>query len=228
MDELLPYKLTSHNTFRVVFDRTGSFEFELAGSIDDISIMVRNYGDTVRIKLDGKKLPAMKTSCLLPEGLKELYLESEKLSLEAGKHHLSLITESRDYPYFPSVFIAGNFSVKEDNLLGKLPDRVSIGDFRDQGLKEYTGSITFSKKIHTGKYECCSIDTQGLLTEFFINGQSLGRRAWAPFIWEIPPKFRNKKVNMEIRIWTSAGPLFGSYPRDAGKEGSVLQRFAPK
>ncbi len=227
VNELLPYTLTSENTIRADFDETGTFEFTLTDNIDKLSIAVRNYEDIVRVKLDGKELSTTTVCHFLPEGLKELYLESEGLSLKAGKHTLSLVTENKDYPYFPSVFIGGNFGGKE-TVLGKLPETVSIANYREQGLNEYTGSISFSQKVNMGNAEYLSIGTHGLVAEVFIDGKSIGKNAWAPFRWEIPGKYKNKKVELEIRMWTSVGPLFGDYPRDEGKEGSWLKRYAPQ
>ena len=228
VEELLPYKLTSQNTLRAVFDETGTCEFTLSSALNNLSVAVRNYGDTVRVKLDGVKLPTMNPCRFLPEGIKELYLESGKISLKAGKHTLSLVTESHDYPYLPSAFIGGDFGKKEGNLLGKLPETISIGNYRGQGLKEYTGSISFTQKITTGKSEYLSIDTQGLVTEVFMNGKSIGKKAWAPFRWNIPQRYRNKEVDLEIRVWTSVGPLFGDYPREKGPGGTWLKLYAPK
>jgi hypothetical protein len=228
VEELLPYQLTSTNTIRAVFDETGIFEFTLSENIEDLSFAVRNYNDTVRVKLDGIELSTTVSCQFLPEGLKELYLESGKISLQAGKHTLALITESLDYPYFPSAFISGNFGKNEGNLLTRLPESISLSGYRRQGLKEYVGSISFTQKIALNKFEYLSIDTQGLVTEVFINGKSIGKKAWAPFRWKIPQQYKNKKVVLGIRIWTSIGPLFGEYPQEAGKEGSWLKRFAPK
>lgn len=226
--ERLPYKLTSHNIERIVFDKTNKFEFTLDGSLDDLKVDVRNYDDTVSVELDGKELKVNQTSQLLPEGLKELYIESDRFSLGAGKHALKLTSNSKDYPFFPVAFICGNFSMKSNNVLWALPVDLSIDGFAEQGLPDYIGGITFRKKVMINNEEYISVDTKGLAAEIFINGLSLGRKAWAPFRWEIPQKFRNKKINLEIRIWTSVGPLFGDYPRMAGPDGSLLKRFAPK
>ena len=228
VEKLLPYRLSSDNTVRAVFDKTGTFEFVLNNTLNNLSVAVRNYKDTVRLSLDGKNLPTTIHCHFLPEGLKELYLESERISLDAGKHTLSLKTESGEYSYLPSAFIGGELGVLNGDVLSKLPETVSIASYREQGLKEYTGSISFSNKIHIGKYEYLSINTQGLVAEILINGVSIGEKAWASFRWKIPAIFRNQTVDLEVRIWTSVGPLFGDYPRTKGTEVPWLKQFAPK
>ena len=227
VNELLPYKLTSKNTMRLVFNESGICKIKIAKNIEVLSIAVRNYGDTVRVKLDGEKLKTKNLCGFLPDGFKALYLESEKFSLNAGTNILSLEKESHDYPYFPSAVICGNFGEKENNVLDKLPELISIAEYRNQGLKDYFGIISFNKKMETGKYKYLSMDTNGLVTELFINGESIGKKTWAPFRWKIPQNYRNKKIDMEIKIWTSVGPLFGDYPRKLFK-GDFFEKFAPR
>jgi hypothetical protein len=225
--EFLPYELTSTNTLRVAFDETKTFEFTVDCDLEGINFAVRNYDDIVTMLIDGKEYPFNNECHFLPEGIKELYLETAALSLGKGKHTLTLTSTSIEYPYLPSAFINGNFGIKDDNVLTALPDFISVKGFSKQGLPEYTGCIKFNSKVKTDKEEFISVDSNGLVTELFINNESVGRKAWAPYVWELPEKYRGKTINIEISIWTSVGPLFGDFPRVKGAEGSWLKNFAP-
>lgn len=215
-NELMEYKLTAPNAMRVFFDESGKCELHLGENIDNVTVIARKFGDTVSLfgdtvslKLDGKEVHITQSCQLLPEEFRNLYMESDKLTLKRGKHLLSLTDERRDYNYLPSAFLFGNFSLKENNQLGLLPETLSISSFKNQGLLNYTGGIEFKKKEALNGKEYISIDTDGLVAEVFINGQSIGRKAWAPFLWKIPPKYKNKTVDLRVLITTSIQPLFG-------------------
>ena len=215
-DELMEYKLTAPNAMRVFFDESGKCEFYLDKDIDNVTLVARKFGDavslfgdTVSLKLDEKEVLVIQSCQLLPEEFKNLYMESDKLTLKKGKHLLSLIDKKRDYTYLPSAFLFGDFSLKKDNQLGQLSETLSIRSFKNQGLLNYAGGIEFKKTETLNGKEYISIDTGGLVAEVFINGQSIGRKAWAPFLWKIPLKYRNKTVDLRIFITTSIQPLFG-------------------
>ena len=55
-----------------------------------------------------------------------------------------------------------------------------------------------------------SCDTDELVTEVFINGESLGTCIDQPFFWSIPEKYRGKRLMMEICRRTSIAPIFGN------------------
>ena len=44
----------------------------------------------------------------------------------------------------------------------------------------------------------------------FLDGESLGERAWAPFAWRIPGHFAGRTVEVKIVRSTSCGPMFGT------------------
>jgi len=185
-EELLPYKLSSPNVKRIKFDETGKYEFIIDDLLDEISIAVRNYGDEVRVELDEQSLTNNEICQFLPDGLKELYFESDKFSLKNRRHTLKLKSDIRDARFLPTAFIGGKFAEKSKDVLGILPNALSIGEFREQGLQNYIGAITFTKKIKMNKQEYLSVDTNGLVTEIYMG----------------------KTVDVKIMIWTSVGPLF--------------------
>lgn len=215
-EELLGYELTAPNTMRVFFSESGECEFHSEKVLDNVTVVARKFdntvsllADTVSLKLDGNIINTNQACQLLPDEFRNLYQESSKITLAKNEHTLSLAGKKPDYQYLPSAFLFGKFSLKENNVLGKLPTSLSIGSFKNQGLLNYTGDILFKKKatIHNEKY--ISIDTGGLVCEVFIDGISLGRKVWAPFLWEIPGKCKNKTIDLKILISTSIRPLFG-------------------
>ena len=54
------------------------------------------------------------------------------------------------------------------------------------------------------------LETDGLPTELFLNGKSMGKRTWSPFAWRIPESLSGRRVSIRIVKETSCGPLFGT------------------
>jgi len=215
-DELLAYELTAPNAMRVLFDQSGECKFSADDALDNLTLVTRNFGntfslfgDTVFLKSDGEEVHADHPCTLLPDEFRDLYMESSAFSLTKDLHTLSLANARPDYSYLPSAFLFGDFALTENNRLSKLPETLSIGSFRNQGLLNYAGGIVFKKRMVLHDQEYLSVDTGGLVCELFIGGQSLGRKAWAPFLWEIPKRYRNKTVELKILVTTSVRPLFG-------------------
>ena len=85
-----------------------------------------------------------------------------------------------------------------------------------------------SGNINVPKTGSMKIESRGLLTEILLDGESMGRRAWAPFVWDIPGKFKGHSAKLTIIMTTSVGPLFGDYVRRVCKDpGSWLFSYAP-
>ena len=215
-DELLEYELTVPNAMRIFFNESGKCEFSSDEVFVNITVVTRKFdntvslfADTVSLKLDEKDINTNQTCQLLPDELRNLYKESSKFTLERNKHSMSFAGKKIDYQYLPSAFLFGNFSLMGNNHLGKLPKTLSIGSFKSQGLLNYSGDILFKKKVTFHNEKHISVDTGGLVSEVFVNGLSLGRKAWAPFLWEVPAKYKNKTVDLEILVSTPIRPLFG-------------------
>ncbi|MGI5925533.1 MAG: hypothetical protein ACOX9E_16445 [Lentisphaeria bacterium] len=190
------------NTLRADFI-DGKFTFELLAPCPDLHIALRNYADIPEVLLDGKPLPATQPCTTLPQGFNEIYLAGDTLPLAAGTHVLELENACDDLPYLPLAWIVGTFSRQPENRLAPYQND-------GIGLAGYAGTITQRAKMPIPPDALrLSVDPQGMATELRINGQSLGKRLWAPFTWILPSDTPGTIADVEIIRYSSCGQIFG-------------------
>ena len=98
-------------------------------------------------------------------------------------------------------------------MLRPLPEEPATADnFFAANLTEYAGSVVFSGRFDLSGCDGVAFEYKGMAVELTVAGQSLGARLWAPFEWTLPEPLRRTGVELEVRISTSIGPLFGDYP----------------
>ncbi|MBP9998156.1 MAG: hypothetical protein KBS67_02830, partial [Bacteroidales bacterium] len=76
------------------------------------------------------------------------------------------------------------------------------------GYSGYVGSYSIEKSF-LGLPERIGLNTNLACTELLVDGESLGRRAWGPYEWDVPEKYRRGRHTVTVRISTSIMPLFG-------------------
>lgn len=85
------------------------------------------------------------------------------------------------------------------------PDR---GDGR--GLSGFAGEViqsgTLGIPVDAAGFD---LDCDEFVTEISFDGESLGTRLWPPFFWNVPERFRGRRVACRIVRRTSIGPIFG-------------------
>ena len=206
--------LDSPNTMRADFEN-GVCEFVLDEALSDLRLILRNCGEPADVLLDGKKIEVYSPCRSLVQGFRELYRESAALSLDGGKHILTLCGKSVDYPYLPAAFLVGHFAVNS---------RKSLSAYRNDGvgLYGYAGKIRLTRELEIPSgTDAVRAETMGLAAELALDGISLGRRIRNPFCWANPGK--SGHVRVELTIFTSCGRLFGEKafldPRDGWLHG---------
>ena len=188
------------NYFRVTFDPDGNFDFELEEPMR-LKFAVRSYHG-VEMELDGEKIVAESPAEWLPEGFRQLYCGCE-IALEAGKHCCRKISGKDIYPYLPAAWITGDFAVDGNTLRRDLHD--------GKGLSMFSGILTQKAFVEIPRNAMgVSCNTDELVTELFINGESLGTCIGQPFFWSIPEQYRGKRLMMEIHRRISIAPIFGN------------------
>ena len=188
------------NLLRVTFDPDGYYDFELAEPMC-LKFAVRSYHG-IEMVVDGKTVAAETPAEWLPEGFRSLYRSCE-IKLEAGKHRFRKVSGKDIYPYLPAVWIAGDFAADGNTLRRDLHD--------GSGLSMFSGILTQKAFVEIPRNAIgFSCDTDELVTEVFIDGESLGTCIDQPFFWSIPEKYRGKHLRMEICRRTSIAPIFGN------------------
>ena len=123
--------------------------------------------------------------------------------LKKGAHTLAIENSEVDYPYLPAALLAGNFSQDGANLAPYKNDGA--------GLYGYAGGITQTATLKIPEWAVrVRADTGGLPAELFVDGKSLGRRAWAPYSWVLPRELAGKRAEIKILRETSIARIFGT------------------
>ena len=55
-----------------------------------------------------------------------------------------------------------------------------------------------------------ALDTGDAFTEVRLGGRSLGRRAWAPFVWTVPRELCGTRQRLEIAVTASVSAFWGA------------------
>ncbi|MBN2641875.1 MAG: hypothetical protein JXR78_09490 [Victivallales bacterium] len=204
----------SANTMRCMFPPDKLLKLEVQSPLE-IKAVLRTYNGKAQITIDDAPVVAENPCSTLPYGLRQLYSESDALTLTTGIHTLRLCNNAEDLPYLPLLVLAGDFALGQDGILRQLDKNAksTINTFFNENLKEYTGTACFElNNIDLSEYSGVSFDYQAMPLELFIDGQPAGTRLWPPFEWELPTSQRKAGSKLELKITTSVGPLFGDYP----------------
>jgi len=208
----LAARLEQPNSRRCLFNSDREARIEVAAETE-VRLALRNYGERVEAELDGTPVSAGAEGADLPYGFRTLYRETEAIRLSPGTHILRLANTAKDLPYLPSALLFGKFALGSDRVLRPLPEGPATADaFFAANLTEYAGSVTFSGRFDLTGCDGVAFEYKGMAVELTVAGQSLGARLWTPFEWTLPEPLRRAGVEVEIRISTSIGPLFGDYP----------------
>ena len=205
-------RLQGANLVRCLHTRADpEFRFTVRKKLKDISFLLRSEVDPTEVLLDGKPLVAENEVSSLPQGFRSLYKASDKIVLKRGEHKLSFSSEDIDMRYLPTAFIEGVFSYDRESAT--LDVWKGDGSATKLCAPDYVGSydIVGTVKFPTAAAKLC-LDTNLACTELLVDGQSLGRKAWGPYEWEIPSEMLAGSHEITVRISNSIMPMFGNVP----------------
>ena len=193
--------LDSPNTMRAEFGDDDTCEFSLDDDLPHLRLVLRNYGEPVAVRLDGREIDVSSPCRSLRQGFRELYRESSDFQLTRGKHLLTLCRKTTDYPYLPCAFLVGEFAADSNR-------RLLTYHNDGNGLYGYVGKIRLKQTVSIpAGVTAVRANTLGLVAELSLDGISLGRRIRDPFCWRIQEK--SGTVQVELTIITSCARLFG-------------------
>lgn len=204
--------LLGSNLVRCLHTRDNpEFRFTVKNALKDVRFLLRTEVDPAEVLLDGKPLLAEGEAVQLPEGFRQLYRATVPMKLKHGTHTLSFRNDL-DMRYLPTAFIAGDFSYDRQTATlrkwdGSRP--VTTGTAPDYvGTYDVNCVMTFPET----PVSLICLDTNLACTELLIDGTSLGRKAWAPYEWELPGNISGGRHIVTVRISNSIMPLFGDVP----------------
>lgn len=200
------------NLLRCIYTQADrSFAFAVEAPVD-VRVLARQAVDALTVTLDGHDVEICEPVDALPFGFRELFGASSVIRLEAGEHVLSVVDGGPDYRFLPGLYLAGEFSVCDAILApwdgaGRITSR--------DGLEGYAGTyeVTSPVDIPSSEGTVLALNTNLSCTEVLIDGKSLGKRAWAPYEWDIPSEYLGGTHDVTVRISTSVMSMFGNIGR---------------
>jgi len=157
--------------------------------------------------------------------------------LQKGSNELILSINYTREDALEAIYIAGEFSVswkKVDHkkspeaVIGKIPEKLCLGDWCEQGFPAYSGAISYQTEFEIGEFPDNGKiylkvpEWKGSLLKIYVNGKLAGKIAWPPFELEITDFLSKGLNNIGIEIVSTRRNLFGplhntiKYPRWTG------------
>jgi hypothetical protein len=175
-----------------------------------------------RIRLNGREIPAEAFETkpfYAPENLAAALAAFLKPGLNCLE--IKLQTTRNDEGLVNPLYICGDFGVFKTPdetgwCLGPLPAQGLLRRPDQAGLPFYAGTIHYSRLMKFPETQTpvrLGIAAIEEPVELFLNGRSVGVRAWEPFTWELPPEWLQRDQNLiEVRLSTTLlGLSEGSY-----------------
>lgn len=227
----LEMKPDRESTLRCVFhDGILSHTFDVSSSID-IKVNVRNFRYDGKVWLDGVPVHAENVCMSLPIGYGELYQSSEKITLCAGTHTVTVSEYAgRSEPFLPAVFLSGDF-FSDGKTLSPRNDTATVGEDLGDKLIGYAGKISFTARDVAVPADDAYITITGgeNATRVYIDGELIGTRVCLPMTFRIPNDKRGKLVNVTVERYTAIGAIFGNRDDvlDGISKNRVLYKYFP-
>lgn len=147
------------------------------------------------------------SSFYLDEALKDISFNPNLL--KKGLNQLSLECQNFDRKTeLEAIFIRGNFGVNTNNSISKLPDKLTIGNWCDQGLLNYAGNVTIHFSIDNPAPSVLNFnDWRGTLLGIKINDGQEILLAWQPFEVVLP----KGNLKLSITVYGHRRNAFGPF-----------------
>ena len=167
-------------------------------------------GAAARVLLDGCELAFDRPCRGVAPAYDGLYRETAPLDLAPGLHRLAVEGLRDGWLFLPALWLVGAFAEPRPGAFGPVPETVGPGSLASQGLGSFAGTATYRARAAFALGARLALDTGGALARVRFAGRDLGTRAWAPFEWEIPADLSGAPHPLEIDLFTSIRPIFGS------------------
>jgi hypothetical protein len=137
--------------------------------------------------------------------------------LKLGENEILLNRRYGNDDGIESIYLTGEFGAKFDlghAIVTALPTKLGLGDWSNQGLPCYTGSVTYATDFESTGDEDERVflevpKWEGVLAKVRVNGVQAGRIAWPPHEVEITGALREGINRLEIEVVGSRRNLLG-------------------
>lgn len=197
--------------FRCNFFGNHSYTFETETDLY-VKMHICTYPEKRDVFLDGDLLEYSLPETEFTDCYNGLYTVSEPVKLKKGKHTLSI--HEFDCNFLPMIIFEGNIiSAKDTDDDGVEFDVIKTAPeyINPNTETEFygTASLHFDLQVPTGGATAV-IDDFGGLCEFIIDGESVAKKASAPYVFDIDERFAERDVHCEIKYYSNYGALYGN------------------
>ena len=134
------------------------------------------------------------------------------------------LTEPKPLRFLPSLILWGDFGVDEEGQLTAQAKSIPLGDWRPHGYPAFCGTGCYRAEIELDRRPTClNVDSGGYPVSVTVNGHNVGKRAWAPFRFDLQDAAMPGLNEILIEVTSTLGHLF--VPSDAPPVGLLAVRF---
>ena len=130
--------------------------------------------------------------------------------LRAGKNHFTVeMAEPKPLKFLPALILWGDFAVDAQGRLIAPPKTIELGDWRSQGYPALCGTGCYRTVADLAAAPTSlTLDTGGYPARVTVNGREVGKRAWAPFRFDLQGAARAGRNEITVEITSTVGHLF--------------------
>lgn len=118
-----------------------------------------------------------------------------------------------------AVVLQGTFGVRMDTdatvRLVDPPESLLTGDWRLQGLAGYSGCVRYAQDINVKKgpgQTWLDLGEVAVFADTLVNGHSVGRRGWPPYIFRLDEYLEEGTNHIEVRVRNTLGNVLSTAP----------------
>ena len=146
-------------------------------------------------------IPVGTQEIVLPEYMlgREVWIDGQRMKVENRniklQHPSTLLgfvmnEEEQAIPLAPVAFVVGDVEVSQ------------FKSWYEWGLQQYTGYIDYTTEITVDEPDnlFVGLDDVQYMAEVFVNGESVGARMWAPYLFDISDELKKGNNTLTIRV----------------------------
>ena len=202
-------------THRIAFMTNGTARIVCREALAGVRFAVLDRPGDSSVRLDGEPLATVRRAEGLPRNYGVLYRETAPFTLGEGVHEVQLPPGVADDNFLlPQVALIGDFAATGETVYAR-PTLVPAQPLAAIGLDGLVGETVYAIEtevpaVGAGETLELALDTGDAFTEVRLGGRSLGRRAWAPFVWTVPRELCGTRQRLEIAVTASVSAFWGA------------------
>ena len=142
------------------------------------------------------RIPSLRDDCLVFVDGKQVHARAE-IALPRGTRSVTLRVSAREFLDQPFVLVTA-------------PTTLPLGTWKVPGLEHFSGTMVYEKTVDVpasllAERVILDCGVVGVCAEAGVNGKSLGKRAWCPFVFDVTDVLRTGKNQIKVRVANTEG-----------------------